>query len=151
MAERRWTPKPLPPLGPGEVRRLAGGNPQIAKGDGAGPVREWVAACPGWTREVGERLDALMAREVPGVARAVRWNSPLWGVEGQGWFASAHVFKRFVKVTFFKGVMLVPPPPGGTPKSGEARWVDLREGEAPDDARMAEWVRQAAALPGWMA
>lgn len=128
---------------------LSGGNPQIAKGDGDGPVQAYIAAMPGWTRQVGTRLDALVVRTVPGVRKAVRWNSPFYGVEGQGWFLSFHVFARYVKVTFFAGMSLDPLPPGGTARSGDARWIDLREGDPVDDARMAAWVAQAAALPGW--
>src|SRR5690349_2155266 len=101
------------------VVRLSGGNPQIAKADGDPPVRAYIAAMPGWKREVGERLDALIARAVPGVRRAVKWNSPFYGLEGQGWFVSFHVFTRFIKLTFFRGTSLSPNPPGG--KSKEAR------------------------------
>ena len=128
---------------------LSGGNPQIAKGDGDAPVQEYVAAMPGWKRDVGERLDALIVRHAPGVRKAVRWNSPFYGMEGQGWFLSFHVFTHYVKVTFFQGTSLRPPPPGGTPKSKETRWIDVREGEL-DEAQMADWVKQAAALPGWI-
>src|SRR4051812_47042305 len=127
---------------------LAGGNPQIAKGDGDAPVRAYIAAMPGWKRELGERIDALVAREVPGVRRAVKWNSPFYGVEGQGWFMSFHVFARYVKVTFFKGTSLAPAPRGGTAK--EARWIDVREDDL-DEKQMKAWIRQAAKLPGWMA
>lgn len=128
---------------------LSGGNPQIPKGEGDGPVQAYIAAMPGWKRDLGERLDALIVRTLPGVNKAVKWNSPFYGVEGQGWFASFHVFTRYVKLTFFKGASLKPSPPGGTDKSGEARWIDLHEGEF-DEARLADWIRQAAALPGWM-
>jgi hypothetical protein len=128
---------------------LSGGNPQIAKGDGEGPVQAYIAAMPGWTREVGERLDALVTRAVHDVRKAVRWNSPFYGVDGRGWFLSFHVFTRYVKVTFFAGLSLDPLPPGGTARSGATRWIDLREGDPIDDARMAAWVAQAAALPGW--
>lgn len=127
---------------------LAGGNPQIPKGEGDAPVQAYVAAMPGWKRDVGKRLDALIVRSVPGVRKAVKWNSPFYGVEGPGWFLSFHVFTHSVKVTFFRGASLRPLPPGGTAKSGDARWIDVREGEL-DEAQMAEWVRQAAALPGW--
>jgi len=127
---------------------LSGGNPQIPKGDGDAPVQAYIAAMPAWKRGVGERLDALVVRAVPGLRKAVRWNSPFYGVEGQGWFLSFHVFARFVKLTFFAGLSLDPPPPGGTPKSGQARWIDLHEGEF-DEAQLEAWIRQAAALPGW--
>jgi hypothetical protein len=131
------------------VKLLSGGNPQIAKGDGDEPVQAYIAAMPDWKRDVGRRLDALITRSVPGVRKAVRWNSPFYGVEGRGWFVSFHVFTRFVKVTFFNGASLKPPPPGATPKSGEARWIDLLEGDPVDDARMTKWLKQAARLPGW--
>jgi hypothetical protein len=131
------------------IKRLAGGNPQIAKADGDAPVQAYIAAMPGWKREVGERLDALIARSVPDVRKAVKWNSPLYGVEGQGWFAGVHVFDRYVKLTFFRGVSLQPPPPGGTPKSKDARWIDIHEDDF-DEVQIAAWVKQAAALPGWV-
>ena len=131
----------------GEVRLLSGGNPQIAKGDGDAPVQAYIAAMPGWKSDVGRRLDELIGRTVPEVRKAVRWNSPWYGVEGQGWFVSCHVFTRYVKVTFLNGASLNPAPPGGG-KDPDARWVDIYEG-ALDEEQMAEWVRQAAALPGW--
>ena len=133
-----------------KVTLLSGGNPQIPKGDGDAPVQAYLAAMPGWKRELGRRLDALIVRTVPDVRKAVKWNSPFYGVEGQGWFLSFHVFTRYVKLTFFKGAALEPPPPGSTPKSGEARWLDLHEGEF-DEAQLGDWIRQAAAIPGWMA
>jgi hypothetical protein len=125
---------------------LSGGNPQIAKADGDAPVQAYIAAMPGWKRDVGRRLDALVERNVPGVRKAVKWNSPFYGMAGQGWFLSFHVFTHFVKLTFFQGTSLRPAPAGG--KAKEARWIDLREGEF-DEARLADWIRQAAALPGW--
>jgi hypothetical protein len=125
---------------------LAGGNPQIAKADGDAPVQEYISALPGWKRETGRRLDGLITRAVPGVHKAVRWNSPLYGIEGQGWFASFHVFTHYVKLTFFKGTSLRPVPPGGTAK--EARWLDIREGDL-EEAKLVPWIRQAAAIPGW--
>ena len=126
---------------------LSGGNPQIPKGDGDAPVQAYIAAMPEWKQEVGGRLDNLIVRTVPGVRKAVRWNSPWYGVEGQGWFASFHVFTRYVKVTFLNGALLRPVPPGSG-KDPDSRWVDVHEGEL-DEEQMAEWVRQAAALPGW--
>ena len=129
---------------------LSGGNPQIAKGDGDAPVQAYIAAMPGWTRALGERVDALVTRIVPEVRKAVKWNSPFYGADGQGWFLSVHVFTRYVKLTFFNGAALHPPPPGGTPKSGETRWLDVHEGDALDEAQLADWVKQAAAIPGWM-
>ena len=126
---------------------LSGGNPQIAKRDGDAPAQAYIAAMPGWKSDVGRRLDALIVRSVPDVRKAVRWNSPWWCVEGQGWFVSCHVFTRYIKVTFMNGAPLRPVPPGSG-KDKDARWVDIHEGEY-DEAQMAEWVRQAAALPGW--
>ena len=125
---------------------LAGGNPQIAKADGDAPVQAYIAAMPGWKRDIGQQLDALISRTVPGVRKAVRWNSPMYGLPGQGWFASFHVFTHYVKLTFFKGTSLQPVPPGGAAK--EARWIDIGEG-ALDEAQLVEWIEQAAAIPGW--
>src|SRR6185436_16689973 len=127
---------------------LAGGNPRIAKADGDAPVRAHIAAMPDWKRDVGRRLDALIVRNVPGVRKAVKWNSPFYGIEGRGWFLSFHVFTHYVKVTFFRGTSLVPAPPGGTSK--EARWIDIHEDDL-DEAKMTAWVKQAAVLPGWLA
>jgi hypothetical protein len=127
---------------------LSGGNPQIAKADGDAPVQAYIAAMPDWKRDLGERLDALIVRNVPNVLKAVKWNSPFYGIEGQGWFLSFHVFTRYVKVTFFNGTSLRPVPAGGTPKSKETRWIDIHEDQL-DEAQMADWVKQAAALPGW--
>jgi hypothetical protein len=128
---------------------LSGGNPQIAKADGDAPVRAYIAAMPGWKRDIGKRLDALIVRSVPGVRKAVKWNSPFYGIEGQGWFLSFHVFTRYVKVTFFRGMSLRPVPPGGTARSQETRWIDIHEDDL-DEPQMAAWVKQAAALPGWI-
>jgi hypothetical protein len=125
---------------------LAGGNPQIAKADGDAPVQAYIAAMPGWKRDVGRRLDALIVRNVPNVRKAVKWNSPFYGIEGQGWFLGLHVFTHYVKVTFFQGTSLRPVPPGGTGK--DARWIDIHEDDL-DEAQMATWVKQAAAIPGW--
>ena len=126
---------------------LSGGNPQIAKGEGDAPVQAYIAAMPGWKRDIGRRLDALIARTVPGVRKAVKWNSPFYGVEGQdGWFLSFHCFTRYVKVTFFRGTSLRPVPPG-TSKHPEVRYLDIHEGQL-DEAQLEDWVRQAAALPG---
>ncbi|MCX7587210.1 DUF1801 domain-containing protein [Phenylobacterium sp. 58.2.17] len=128
---------------------LAGGNPQIGKGDGDGPVQAYIAAMPGWKSELGRRLDALVMATVPTARKGVRWNSPFYGSEAGGWFVSFHVLTKYVKVTFFDGLSLVPIPPGGTPKSGQGRWIDIYEGDELDEAQMADWIRQAAALPGW--
>ena len=131
------------------MKLLAGGNPQIAKADGDAPVREYIDAMPGWKKDIGMRLDALIVREIPGVRKAVRWNSPFYGIEGRGWFLGVHCLTKYVKVTFFRGILLHPVPPGGTPKSGDSRWIDIHEDEGLDENRMADWVRQAAGLPGW--
>jgi hypothetical protein len=125
---------------------LAGGNPQIAKADGDGPVQAYISAMPGWKRGVGRRLDDLIASKVPGVHKAVKWNSPFYGIQGQGWFMAFHVFSKCVKVTFFRGTLLHPPPPGGVSK--EARWIDIHEDDL-DEEQLTEWIRQAAAIPGW--
>jgi len=127
---------------------LSGGNPRIAKADGDAPVQAYIAAMPGWKRDLGKRLDALIVRNVPNVRKAVKWNSPLYGIEGQGWFLSFHVFTHYVKVTFFHGASLRPVPPGGTGK--DARWIDIRDGDQFDEAQLGTWVKQAAALPGWI-
>ena len=132
------------------VRLLSGGNPQIEKADGDAPVEAYIAAMPGWKRDRGTRIDALIARTVPHVRKAVKWNSPFYGLEGQGWFLSLHVFTRYVKVTFFRGTSLRPVPPGGTPKSKDTRWIDVHEDDRLDEAQLASWVKQAAALPGWV-
>ncbi len=133
-----------------QVKLLSGGNPQIAKADGDAPVQAYIAAMPGWKSDLGKRLDALIGRSVPNVRKAVRWNSPFYGMEGKGWFLSFHVFTRYVKVTFFNGNSLRPEPPGGTPKSKDVRWIDIYEDDELDEAQMAKWVKQAAALPGWI-
>jgi hypothetical protein len=128
---------------------LSGGNPQIAKAEGGAPVRAYVAAMPGWKRDLGKRLDALIVRNVPNVRKAVKWNSPFYGIEGQGWFLSFHVFTRYVKVTFFRGTSLRPVPPGVS-KHKDVRYFDIHEGDELDEAQMATWVKQAAALPGFL-
>lgn len=132
-----------------EPKRLAGGNPQIPKGDGDAPVQAYIAAMPGWKRELGRRLDALVMAAAPGARKGVRWNSPFYGSPDGGWFVTFHVLTKYVKVTFFDGLSLEPVPPGGTPKSGQARWIDIHEGDELDEAQLSAWVRQAAALPGW--
>ena len=130
------------------VKLLSGGNPQIPKADGDAPVRAYIAAMPGWKSDLGKRLDALIVRTVPGVQKAVKWNSPFYGIEGRGWFLSFHVFTRYVKVTFFRGTSLRPVPPGAS-KHKEVRYVDIHEDDL-DEAQMATWVKQAAGLPGWV-
>ena len=128
---------------------LAGGNPQIAKADGDTPVQAYIAAMPGWKRDVGRRLDALIVRHVPGVRKAVRWNSPFYGVDGRGWFLSVHCFTNYVKVAFFRGTSLRPVPPGES-KLEDVRYLDIRKDDTLDEQRLASWIRQAAALPGWV-
>ena len=132
------------------VTLLSGGNPQIAKADGDAPVQTYIAAMPDWKREIGEWLDALITRSVPKVRKAVKWNSPFYGIEGQGWFLSFHVFTNYVKVAFFKGAALRPLPPGES-KQKEVRYIDIREGDKVDEKQMTKWVKQAAGLPGWLA
>jgi hypothetical protein len=127
---------------------LAGGNPQIAKGDGNAPVQAFIAAMPDWKKPLGRRLDTLIARTVPGVQKAVKWNSPFYGVEGQGWFLNFHCFTKYVKVAFFRGASLRPVPPG-TSKHKEVRYLDIREEDKLDEKQLASWIRQAASLPGW--
>jgi hypothetical protein len=129
------------------VKLLSGGNPQIAKADGDAPVQAFIAAMPGWKRDVGRRLDALIVQSVPKVRKAVKWNSPFYGIEGRGWFLGFHVYTNYVKVTFFQGTSLRPVPPGG--KAKDARWIDVREDDL-DEAQLVAWVKQAAALPGWI-
>jgi hypothetical protein len=126
---------------------LAGGNPQIAKAEGDAPVQAYIAAMPGWKREVGRRLDALIVRTVPGVRKAVKWNSPFYGIEGQGWFLSFHCFTKYVKVAFFRGTSLRPVPPTKS-KSKDTRYLDIHEDNQLDEAQLAAWVKQASLLPG---
>jgi hypothetical protein len=137
------------PGGARQVKLLSGGNPQIAKGDGDAPVQEYIAAMPGWKRDLGKRLDALIVKNVPRVRKAVKWNSPFYGVERQGWFLSFHTFTHYVKLGFFRGASLQPMPPGAS-KHKEVRYLDIREGDPLDEAQLATWVKQAAALPGWV-
>lgn len=140
-------PRGTKPAAPsGEVVLLSGGNPRIAKGYGDAPVQAYIAAMPGWKSDVGRRLDAIVQREVPNVAKAVKWNSPFYGNEGDGWFLSFHCFTNYVKVTFFRGSSLEPTPPG-TSKYENVRYLDIREG-ALDEAQFADWVGQASRLPG---
>ena len=131
-------------------RLLAGGNPQIAKADGDAPVQAYIAAMPGWKRDVGRRIDALVSRTLPGVRKAVKWNSPFYGVEGKGWFLSLHCYTKYVKVAFFRGASLRPAPPGES-KQKEVRYLDIHEDDEVAEARLVRWVEQASRLPGWMA
>jgi hypothetical protein len=126
---------------------LSGGNPQIPKGEGDAPVQAYLAAMPGWKRDVGRRLDALIVRTVPEVHKAVKWNSPFYGIEGEGWFLSFHCFTKYVKVTFFRGTSLHPVPPGAS-KTPETRYLDIREEDELDEAQFTGWVKQASELPG---
>lgn len=130
------------------AKLLSGGNPQIAKGDGDAPVQAYIAAMPEWKRGVGEQLDALVEQTLPGVRKAVKWNSPLYGVDGKSWFLGVHCFARYVKLSFFNGGGLEPPPPE-TSKDPKVRYFHVHEGEALDEAQLANWICQAAALPGW--
>ena len=126
---------------------LSGGNPQIAKAYGDAPVQAYIAAMPGWKRDVGRRLDALIARAVPGVYKAVKWNSPFYGIEGEGWFLGVHCFARYIKVAFFRGAALRPVPPGES-KQKDVRYLDIHEDDQLDEAQFAAWVKQASKLPG---
>jgi hypothetical protein len=127
---------------------LSGGNPQIAKGDGDDPVQRYIAAMPGWKHAIGRRLDDLIVEVVPGVRKAVRWNSPFYGVEGRGWFLSYHCFTRYVKVTFLNGTRLDPLPPEPS-KDPNTRYLHIGENGIGDDTQLRDWIRQATALPGW--
>ena len=126
---------------------LSGGNPQIAKGEGDAPVQAYIAAMPGWKRNVGRRLDDLVVRVVPRVRKAVKWNSPFYGLEEKGWFLSFHCFTKYVKLTFFRGASLRPPPPGES-KHPEVRYFDIHEGDVVDRPQVVRWVKQASRLPG---
>jgi hypothetical protein len=127
---------------------LSGGNPQIPKGDGDGPVQDYIAAMPEWKQEVGKKLDALVTRTVPDVRKAVRWNSPFYGSADGGWFLSFHVFTKYVKVTFFDGASLDPVPPVES-KDEKVRYVHVLEDEDIDEALVTSWIEQASTLPGW--
>ncbi len=131
----------------GAAKLLSGGNPQIAKGYGDAPVQAYIAAMPGWKRDVGRRLDEVVTRTVPGVSKAVKWNSPFYGIEGEGWFLSFHCFAKYVKVAFFRGASLRPVPPGPS-KSQDTRYLDIHEDDRLDEAQLADWVKQASGLPG---
>jgi len=140
------TKKPAKP-DPEKPVLLSGGNPQIPKGYGEATVQAYIAAMPGWKRDMGRRLDAIISRTVPGVRKAVKWNSSFYGVEDHVWFLSFHCFTRYVKVAFFRGASLNPIPPGKS-KHEHVRYLDIYEDDALDEAQLADWVRQAAALPG---
>jgi hypothetical protein len=133
----------------GKPALLAGGNPQIAKAEGDPAVQAYIAAMPGWKRDVGRRLDALIVAQVPGVRKAVKWNSPFYGIESQGWFLNFHCFTKYVKVAFFRGTSLRPLPPGKS-KHKEVRYLDIHENDQPDEELLASWIRQASKLAGWV-
>ena len=135
-----------PPEEATKPKLLSGGNPQIPKGYGDAPVQAYIAAVPGWKRDLTRRLDAIITRTIPGVLKAVKWNSPFYGVEEGSWFLSFHCYDNFVKVAFFRGLSLEPVPPGES-KSQDTRYLDVREGEL-DEAQFARWVKQASKLPG---
>jgi hypothetical protein len=146
------TKKPAAPARPESVATvkpvlLSGGNPQIAKGYGNAPVAAYIAAMPGWKSDAGRRLDRLIERVVPGVHKAVKWNSPFYGIEGQGWFLSLHCFTNYIKVAFFRGTSLSPIPPVPS-KSNDTRYLHIREDDEIDEAQLAAWVKQASELPG---
>lgn len=132
-----------------QPRLLSGGNPQIPKGYGDAPVQAYIAALPGWKRDLGRRVDKLVTRTIPGVNKAVKWNSPMYGVEGQGWFLSVHAFTNYLKLAFFRGRSLRPLPPGES-KDKYTRYLDIREDDDFDERQLADWIRQAASQPGWM-
>lgn len=138
-----------PPLTPNAdgVVLLSGGNPQVPKGDGDGPVQAYIAAMPEWKRDVGTRLDALIEGAVPGVRKAVRWNSPFYGIEDQGWFLSFHCFTKYIKVTFLNGASLRPVPPVDS-RHEQVRYFHIHEDDEPDENLLAGWLQQASALPG---
>jgi len=130
------------------AKLLSGDNPQIAQGEGNAPVQAYIAAMPGWKRELGKRLDALITRSVPAVNKAVKWNSPFYGVDGNGWFLGVHCYTRYIKLAFFRGASLKPMPPGES-KQQDVRYLDIHESDELDEAQLSKWVKQAAKLPGW--
>lgn len=135
---------------PAKPRLLAGGNPQIAKGDGDAPVRAYIASIPaGWKRDLAQKLDELIVRYAPKVRKAVKWNSPFYGYEGRGWFLSFHCFTRYIKVMFFRGSALKPPPPGES-KNKDVRVLDIREDDRVDVQQFASWLKQASKMDGWL-
>jgi hypothetical protein len=147
LMKKRPTSKPIKVRKGEKVVLLSGGNPQIAKADGDAPVQAYIAAMPGWKRDLDKRLDALIVRSVPTVRKAVKWNTPFYGIEGQGWFLGFHCLTKYVKVAFFRGTSLRPVPPGES-KQKDVRYLDIREGDQLDEAQFAGWVKQASELPG---
>lgn len=143
---RKTSPKSQPRQA-AQPKLLSGGNPQIAKAYGDAPVQAYIAAMPGWKSDLGRRLDELIERAVPGVNKAVKWNSPLYGIEGDGWFLGIHCFTKYIKVAFFFGASLRPVPPG-TSKQKNVRYLDIHENDQLDEAQFADWVKQASQLPG---
>ncbi|MGO4834343.1 DUF1801 domain-containing protein [Rhizobiaceae sp. 2RAB30] len=131
------------------VKLLSGGNPQIAKGDGDGPVQAYIDAMPGWKSDAGRRLDALIVRTIPDVRKAVRWNSPFYGIEGQGWFLGLHCLTKYIKVAFFRGASLDPLPPVES-KDKNTRYFHIYEDKPLDEELVARWIKQASGLPGWV-
>ena len=149
----RAKPKPVSKRSPAPAAKkkpklLSGGNPQIAKGDGDAPVRAYIAAIPGWKRDVVRRLDEVITQATPGGCKAIRWNSPFYGIAGQSWFLGVHCFTKYVKVAFFDGASLRPLPPVES-KQPKVRYVHIHEGDALDEKQLAAWVKQASKLPGW--
>jgi hypothetical protein len=145
---KRTRPAPDQAASTPSVHLLSGGNPQIAKADGHAPVLAYIAAMPDWKRTVGERIDAVIADELPDVERAVKWNSPLWGCPGKGWFLGLHCFKAYVKLAFFNGSALKPQPPVAAADPG-TRYLHLHSPTELDDVQFRDWIRQASSLPGW--
>ncbi|RLS86466.1 MAG: DUF1801 domain-containing protein [Planctomycetota bacterium] len=133
---------------PRKPKLLSGGNPQIAKADGDEPVQAYIAAMPGWKSDAGRELDAIITRALPSVKKAVRWNSPFYGIEGEGWFLSLHCLTKYIKVAFFQGASLDPIPPVAS-KDKNARYFHIYQGDALDEAQIRKWVKQASKLPGW--
>ena len=148
QARPKTAAKPVKASSTGKPVLLSGGNPQIPKGEGDAPVQAYLAAMPGWKQAIGRRLDKLIAAAVPGVRRAVKWNSPFYGAPAQeGWFISFHCFTKYVKLTFFRGLSLSPVPPGES-KSQDTRYFDIREDAELDEAQLVAWIKQASKLPG---
>jgi len=133
---------------PRKPKLLSGGNPQIAKADGDEPVQAYIDAMPGWKSDAGRQLDAIITRAVPSVKKAVRWNSPFYGIEGEGWILGVHCFAKYIKVAFFQGASLDPIPPVAS-KNKNARYFHIHEGDVLDEAQLRKWVKQASKLPGW--
>jgi hypothetical protein len=146
MADAARKKKPVPRVATTAPRLLSGGNPQIPKGEGDASVQAYIAALPGWKRPLCDRLDTVIVRALPGVKKAVKWNSPHYGTEANGWFLGIHAFTRYLKVAFFRGALLEPVPPG-TSKQAEVRYLDIHEDTSFDETRFADWVMQASKLP----